>query len=79
MKNAIMKLLFNKTKWEPLAIYQYGYKEFIVFTRKNKNNGILEFKVKTFTPYARDSDRTFSGNQGINLNIQKQFDSIINK
>jgi len=35
------------TKWIPFGNYSYGDADYIVFVRKNKKTGILQFKTKT--------------------------------
>ena len=42
-----MKKLFKKryTKWIPFGNYRFSDTDYIVFVRKNKKNGLMQFKT----------------------------------
>lgn len=43
----IVKIMFRKnyTKWKPLGTMDFGGKEYVTMIRKNKKNGMLQFKT----------------------------------
>lgn len=61
------------TKWIPLGCYHYCH-DYIVMMRKNKNSGMVSFKMKKIT------NHNTHGNiiNKISLDISKQFWSVIN-
>lgn len=43
----IVKIMFRKnyTKWKPLGTMDFQGKEYVTMIRKNKKNGMLQFKT----------------------------------
>lgn len=65
----------NKTKWIPLGNYCYAGTDYVVFTRKNLKNGILDFQVKKV--------QRFNFSTGILpyslIDVKEQWNKIINE
>lgn len=70
----INRIFEKKTKWIPLATYNFAGKDFIVMIRKGKATGMLYFKTKEVTPIM-ESSHNFRQDL---FDVKEQFEKILN-
>lgn len=65
------------TNWIPFGNYRWaGDVDFIVFVRKNKRNGMLQFKTRRFISWHKLKSPFVPTNL---IDVKEQFDKIINQ
>ena len=69
-----MRIFNRKTRWIVLGSYGFSTEDYIVFVRGNKDNGLLEFKVKKIQPLTIYTNRIIPNDL---IDVRKQWDLII--
>lgn len=64
------------TNWIPFANYSYANACYIIFVRKNKKNGMMQFKTKSVHSWHKFKARVLPNPL---IDVKQSWDNIVNQ